>query len=286
MKKLYKKEMIESISLICILLFSINITRVNANPDEGFDRIQEDNKYEYKFSDSTSTTFHDYKNDEETSASSHTEQNLIIVIEIVDADGGYITYKRTSVFSEHRYNYTDGDTLSFYFDYQDDDSDKIPESVDIGFGSPYLIAGKWDNFTAGYDVFDDLLSNATDDLDDFDYSLDKNDDEQKIKLVLDYNSESYQDSVIFASHLEYTLDYIDFALDIYNSVAQRTVDSIENSTYLEDNGISISNAYSDNYVIKLQGFWEVYGLWIIIGSGAGIVATIAIVIWKKKTKTL
>ena len=152
----------------------------------------------------------------------------------------------------------------------------------ISMGTSFFILLKsWDNFTAGIDTFQEQLQNATRDLQDFRFTL--SNENQRIELVVDYKTEAYQDSVLFAMHEEYTCYFVDFVLSELVTKEEQRLDSIINGTYIQDNKITLIQYGLQESHIKQQGFWEKYGLWAGIGIGGGAAAlVVVVVIWRKK----
>lgn len=285
------KKIFTSILLISLIFLSLPINMSRGALETAFDYVEEGETYEFKQTQKQTLTLNNYKIGELSSQNELvTKIDMDLYIEKVNEDEGYITIAKYYHLG-YRHNYTENTLQKPNLDYNDEDNDGLVEFFSVNFYAPTLLLVPWANYSDSFSEFEEILANASDDLDEFSYTFDHNEDSQRIDLTIDYNEEAYfwgnlseyQGSLVYDCRERITIYYNDFILSEKTEISEKEVETVKNETYLEDNDIICCQNSRTEISTKQQGFFDKYGLWIGIGAGVVIAIIAVAVVWKKKS---
>jgi len=289
MKKPYKIAV--AMLLIGQIFFIIPFQIVLATSQTGFDYIKEGDRYEYKSNMEYRTTFKNARSGELINSRMSDQYENEIFIEKVDKEVGYVTAQIASYYNVYKHNYTD--TISSpSLHYEDADGDGFVEYLSIYPSSYTFLLCTWENYSNKFDTLKKELVNATRDLPNFKYSFTIH--PQNVEIKVEYKLEDYfwdpwdpweprtEGSVAYNVEFETIVSYNNFILMEAVSKERRTVHSILNASYLQDNDITYTQEQNIEQSIKFQGFFEKFGLWLILGIGIAAAAISIVVLWKKR----
>lgn len=282
-------KLILSVLILGMLFILSPLTAVKANSETGFDYINEDDKYEFKWSLSEAGTYIDITDDTSSEESIYVETNNEYIVTDVDENDEEITVRT-------------GDSVDdFTKDIPNPSLSTPSDEYDYGHGSfsinglsasnPFILA-TWDEYTEKFGDLEDELDNATDDFEHFEGTLNIDDDAQRIHIKMEYlqgaqswkvNGSDRSASITYDVVKEITIKFDNFVLQESKKTAVSTINEIINETYLEDNEIIYSQEENGEETRRLLGFMDKYGGWIWLGIGIGIPAIAGIIIWIKRS---
>ncbi|MBN1803321.1 MAG: hypothetical protein JW891_17550 [Candidatus Lokiarchaeota archaeon] len=283
------------IVLISVLFIASSITTVQAAPgDQGVDVITEGSIYYFETVSSDSSRTRRYWGGSETleSTSSDTSRSAhSLNITEVNATEGRIRYRiRTNAISgiATAYNTT---KWGYALIYDDDDNDNLMESFTFLADSWSIIAGSWENWTENIEDLQQDLEDAKADVSSFDYSLNVNANGQKVSLTLEYQMEDIFSSgtlgsVIYDMKETYSMDYNNFVLSSREATEQKSLNTIVNQEYIEDENeiitISSSSRTYTGPTTSEGGGIPGYELYALLTISAVSIIGVAIIFKRKR----
>lgn len=249
--------------LVSVLLLSFSLTTTAAAPgDLGIDIVTQGETFVFESEDYNLYKYKHYESSGEVQ-SYKSENTFDYTLNITNVDSGmetiYFETKPAFTGTPTAYSVDDLDTLGYTFSYTNPDDDDYVDYCGLNIALyDKVIAGSWEAYVSEYSTFMQELEDAKEAISSFDYSLSINNDTQSIILNINYLQEGYDwqpnsGSVIYKVEHAGTLDYNNFVLNRYEYSKWFTIDSIENESYLEDNGVLIGYSEYNHNIDERKG---------------------------------